>query len=148
LVMRAEANGRLVFTNDDKVAVKTPAFGGSPVCTLAFGATILEMDAAMDARSQYSAVKSFVWDPAQQAVVEKDAADPSVSGPGNLKPADLAAVIGLDHWQLQHPALTEDEAQAWADAAWLRSQMSRVNGRVKCEGIATVNPGDIVTLDG
>lgn len=148
LLARAAANGKFVLTNSEKAEVKKPAFGGSAVCTLQFGATVLELDAEIDARPQYGAVKSRSWDAAQQSVLEKDAADPGVTGPGNLKTSDLAAVIGLDHFQMQHAAVTEEEAQAWADGEWLRSQMSRVNGRVKCEGIGTVNPGSIVTLAG
>ena len=148
LLTRAESNGKLVLTNDDKVTVKAPSFEGAPVCTLQFGSTILEMDAEIDARLQYSAVKSFTWDAAQQSVLEKEAVDPGVSSPGNLDSDDLAAVLALDYYHLQHPAVTEEEAQAWADAQWLKSKMSKVSGRIKCEGIATVNPGDIVTLSG
>jgi Rhs element Vgr protein len=91
---------------------------------------------------------SISWDPAQQSVLEKDAADPGVSGPGNLQTTDLAAAIALDHLELQHAAVTEEEAQAWADSEWLRSQMSRVSGRIKCEGIGIVSPGNLVTLAG
>ncbi len=148
LQARADANGLLVLTNDDTIAVKAPSFDATPVCTLLFGATILELDAEMDSRGQYSAVKSFTWDQAQQSVAEKEAADPGVSGPGNVDSSDLAEVIALEHLELDHPAITEDEAQAWADAAWLKSRMSKVNGRIKCEGLATVNPGDMVTLAG
>ena len=148
LLARAEANGKLVFTNDDKVTVKAPSFSGSPACTLLFGATLLELDAQIDARLQFSAVKSKTWDPAQQSVVEKDAADPGMSGPGNLTSADLSAVAGLGSYELRHASLTEDEAQAWADAAWLKSKMSKVSGVAKCEGIGTINPGDLVTLAG
>ncbi len=148
LMTRAEANGRLVFTNDDKVAVKAPEFGGQPVCTLQFGATILELDAEMEARGQYGAVKSFTWDPAGQSVQEKEAADPGVSGPGNVESGTLADVVGLEHYTLDHTAITEEEAQAWADAEWLKSKMDKVRGRIKCEGMAVVNPGDIVTLEG
>jgi Rhs element Vgr protein len=148
LLARAEANGKLVFTNGDKVAVKAPSFGGSAVCTLQFGATLLELDAQVDARGQFGGVKSRTWDPAQQSMLEKDAADPGVSGPGNLTPDDLSAVAGLDSLELRHASLTEDEAQAWADATWLKSRMSKVSGRAKCEGIGTINPGDIVKLGG
>jgi Rhs element Vgr protein len=148
LLARAEANGKLVFTNDEKVAVKAPSFSGTPVCTLHFGATILEFDAQIDARLQFGAVKSVTWDPAQQSVLEKEAADPGVSGPGNLSGDDLSAVAALDSYALRHAALTEEEAQAWADAEWLKSKMSKVSGRVKCEGIGTINPGDMVTLSG
>ena len=41
LLTRAQANGKMVFTNDDTVAVKAPVLSGSAACTLLFGATIL-----------------------------------------------------------------------------------------------------------
>lgn len=148
LVTRAEANGQLVFTVDNKVVVKKPAKGGQPVCTLQFGSTVLEMDAEIDARNQYKAVQSVSWDPAQQSLLQKDGMDPNLRAPGNLTLSDLAAVAGLVQFRLQHVAVGEEEAQAWADSEWLRSQMSRVSGRAKCEGIATVHPGDTVTLAG
>ena len=148
LLMRAEANGRLVITATDTVLVQAPRIGAAPICRLQFGATILEMDARIDARRQYSAVTAASWDAAEQEVIEKEAADPGISSPGNLGSQELAAVAGLDHYHLQHAAVTGDEAQTWADAQWLKSQMSRVNGRVKCEGIASIKPGDTVTLGG
>jgi Rhs element Vgr protein len=148
LLARAEANGKLVFTNDDKVTVKKPSFAGSSTVTLQFGATLLELDAEMDARLQFAGVKSVTWDPAQQALVEREAADPGVSGPGNVTSDDLAGAAAIADYQLRHTSLDEAEAQAWADAEWLKSKMSKVSGSVKCEGIATVNPGDKVTLSG
>jgi Rhs element Vgr protein len=148
LLTRAQANGKFVLTNSDKVEIRKPDFASSPVCTLQFGATILELDAEIDARTQLDAVKGYSWDSAQQSVLEKEAADPDVSGPGNLKTGALAAAVGLDYYRLQHAAVSEEEVQAWADSEWLRSQMSRVSGRVKCEGIATVSPADVVTLAG
>lgn len=148
LLARAEASGKLVFTNGDKVEVKAPDLGGSPVCGLRFGATLLELDAEIDARLQFGAVKSVTWDPARQALVEKEAADPGIAGPGNLSGDDLAAVAGPESYELRHAALSEEEAQAWADAQWVKSRLSKVSGRAKCEGIATVNPGDLVTLGG
>jgi Rhs element Vgr protein len=148
LLMRAEANSQFVFTNSDTVEVIKPDFTSKPVCTLQFGATVLELDAEIDARRQYSAVTGASWDPAQQDVFEKEATDPELSTPGNLMASDLAEVIGLDSLELHHASVTDEEAQAWADSEWLRSQMSRVSGRVKCEGIATINPGDLVTLAG
>jgi Rhs element Vgr protein len=148
LLARAEANGKLVLTNDGKLAVKKPSFSGEPKCELQFGATILELDAEIDARLQLKAVKSVSWDPAGQSLVEKEAADPGVSGPGNLTSDDLAAVAALESYELRHAALAEEEAQAWADAQWLKSKMSKVSGRAKCEGIGTVDPGDLVTLSG
>jgi len=148
LVARAEANGRVVLTNDDTVAVKTPALKSQADVTLAFGSTILELDLQIDSRLQFSAVKGITWDPAQQALVERDAADPAIAGPGNLSGDDLADVVGLDSYDLRHGAVSEPEAQAWADAQWLKSRLSEVTGQLKCEGIATVNPSDTIALQG
>lgn len=148
LLMRAEASGKFVFTNDEKVTVKAPVFDGEAVCVLQFGATLLELDAEIDARLQYRAVTAVTWDQAQQDLVEKEAADPGISGPGNLESDDLAGVVGLQSYPLKQAGLTEEEAQAWADAEWMRSKMGKVNGRAKSEGIATVNPGDLASLGG
>jgi Rhs element Vgr protein len=148
LLMRAEANGKLVFSHDDTVSVKSPALHGTANVTLQFGATLLEMDAEIDARRQFQAVTGFSWDPAQQDVVEVQATDPGITDPGNLENEALAGVVGLDHFDLQDASLVEAEAQVWADAQWLKSQLSRVCGRIKCEGIGNVNPGDLVNLAG
>ena len=148
LLTRAQANGKMVFTNDDTVVVKQPSLTGTSVFTLQFGSTLLEMDAEIDSRLQYNAVTSVSWDPAQQALMEKNGADPGTSAPGSLASSDLAAVAGLDHFHLQQNAIAETEAQAWADATWLKSKLSQVSGRMKCEGIATINPGDLVTIAG
>jgi Rhs element Vgr protein len=148
LLARAEANGKLVFTNDEGLAVRAPSLSGEPACTLQFGATLIELDAEVDARLQFAAVKSLTWDPAQQAVLEMEAADPGIAGPGNLSSDALASVAALPSYELRHVALADDEAQAWADAQWVKSKLSKVSGRAKCEGIATVNPGDLVKLAG
>lgn len=148
ILLRAQANGLLVFTNSEKVEIKKPVLSGSPVCTLLFGSTILEMDTEIDARFQFQGIQAASWDPVQQKVVTKEAVDPGVQGPGNLKTSDLAGMANLDHLQLQHPALPEDETQAWANSEWLRSQLSRINGRIQCEGLGTVNPGQIAVLAG
>jgi Rhs element Vgr protein len=148
LLARAEANGKLVFTNEARVQVKAPSLAGRPAFTLQYGATIIELDAEIEARAQFAAVKSVTWDPAQQALVEREAADPGIAGPGNLSGDELASVAALPSFELRHASLGEEEAQAWADAQWLKSKLSKVSGRVKCEGIATVNPGDLVALAG
>lgn len=148
LLTRAQANGRLVLANGEGVEVKKPALSADAKVQLQFGATVLEMDAEMDARQQWAAVKSSTWDPAGQSVVEKDAADPGYSGPGNVPSGDLAEVAALGHLPLAHPSITDDEAQAWADAEWLRSRMNKTSGRIKCEGLGTVSPGDVVEVGG
>jgi Rhs element Vgr protein len=148
MLSRADANGKFIFTNDDTVKVKAPDFSGTAVCSLQFGATILEFDAEMDARHQYSAIKSYAWDAAQQSIVQKDGADPGLTEPGDFSSSDLAGVLGLSEFQLKNIGIVETEAQAWADALNLKTKMAKTSGRAKCEGIGNINPGDKVTLAG
>lgn len=148
LLARAQANGLMLWAKEDKIVAKKPTLGGSPVCTLQFGATLLDFDAEIDARKQFSAVKSISWDPAQQALVEAEGASPSFAGPGNLSGDDLADVAAAEACELRHAALVEAEAQAWADGEWLRTRVNKVSGRGKCEGIGSVHVGDVVSLAG
>jgi len=148
ILMRAEVNGMLVFTNGNTVLVKAPVFDEQPVCTLHFGSTILEMDAEMESREQYKQVSTFFWDAAQQCVIEKEAEEPAFNEQGNLTSSALASVINLEDWRLQHSSVTEEEAQAWADSQWMKSKLGKICGRIKCEGIGTVNPGNTITLSG
>jgi Rhs element Vgr protein len=147
LLARARANGKLVFTHDDTIAIKAPAAAASTV-TLQYGSTILELDAEIDARLQFAAVAAVTWDPAQQRLIESEADAPTAPSPGNLSSEDLAAVASPPRYELRHAALAEDEAKAWAEGEWLRSTISKVSGRAKCEGIAAVSLGDTVALAG
>jgi Rhs element Vgr protein len=148
LLARARANGMLVLPKDDKLVVQGIALRGSPVCELRFGATLLELDAEIDARWQFPEIVGRTWDPAQQEVVEVMGAPPTFKAPGNLASGALAAVAGAEARNLHHVALDEPEVQAWADAAGQYARLNQVCGRCKCEGIGTINPGDVVTLAG
>ncbi len=148
MLARAHANGLLIWPAGDKIIVGKPAVNAPPRCTLQFGATLLEFDAEIDARAQFSAVRSISWDPAQQSLLEVDGNSPGFTGPGNLSGDDLAAVAAAESLELRHAALVEAEAQAWADGEWLRSRVNKVSGRGKCEGIGALKPGDVVLLAG
>ncbi|MDD5613375.1 MAG: type VI secretion system tip protein VgrG, partial [Gallionella sp.] len=148
LLARAAANGKLVWPDGERLIVKSPAIAATAGVTLRFGATLLELDAEIDARQQYSGVRGISWDAAQQALAESSAAAPAFSGPGNLAPDDLSAVAGAGDLELRHSTLQPNEAQAWADAAFSRARLDKVSGRAKCTGIAAIKPGDTVALAG
>ena len=70
------------------------------------------------------------------------------AGRATSRARPLAGALGNAALPLAHPSVSADEAHAWADAAWLRSRLSKATGRVKCEGIGTIRPDDVVTLGG
>ncbi|MBE0662688.1 MAG: type VI secretion system tip protein VgrG [Bacteroidales bacterium] len=149
IVARAEANGKFCFADDGQLTVKAPDISQNAVLTLTYGATILEMDAEIDARLQLGKVSSNSWSPSDQGIIEVEANNPQIALNGNLSSNDLAEVIGLDEFVLGHGGQVEEpELQAWADALMLKRQLAKVRGRVKCRGIHTVKPGLTIELEG
>jgi len=149
LLCRAEANGQVVLVEDGKVTVAKPATSGSPVLQVAYGSTVLELDAEIDARWQSKGVKTSSWSPADQKAVDADAKEPSVTQSGNLSAADLAKVLGDEVHAIRHGGrLKEPELQAWADARLLKERLAKIRGRASFQGFAGVGPGKIVELSG
>ncbi|WP_299607141.1 type VI secretion system tip protein VgrG [uncultured Aquimarina sp.] len=149
IVSRAQANGKLCFVDDGKLSVKKPDFSSAEIETVTYGATMLDLDAEIDARHQIDKVTSYSWNYADQELVEIEAADPSVSLNGNLEPSDLSSIIGLENLELRHGgSLSTTEMQDWSDAKWMFQQLSKIRGRVKFQGIPAVKPGTILKLQG
>jgi Rhs element Vgr protein len=149
LLCRCEANGQVVIVKDGKVTVSTPASGNSPAVSVRYGGTLLELDAEIDARRQSKGIKASGWNPADQKVVEVEAAEPSETSDGNLSSGDLAGVVNDDAQRLLHGGnLTEPELQTWADGRLLRERLAKVRGRAKFQGFAGVSPGDTIEVTG
>ncbi len=134
---------------DGKVTVTQPATGDEPVVTVRYGATLLELDAEIDARWQSKGIKASSWNATDQEVVEAEAKEPSTTNSGNLSPADLADVIGGEPHDIRHGGkLSQPELQAWADGRLLKERLAKVRGRAKFQGFAGVLPGNIIEVTG
>jgi len=147
IVTRAAANGLAVFTRAGDIAIKAPAIE-SAVAELQFGATLLEFDAEVDARQQSAAVQAVSWSAADQALQVQDGETPAFASTGNFDADELASGAGSEETLLHHAALDSAEATALASAALQRARVDLASGRVMCAGIATILPGDTVTLGG
>lgn len=149
LLMRAQANGLLVVTQDGKLVVKAPAASGNPVMTLTYGQNVLEFEAVLDARDEYVSVQATAWDSAGQAMLQEPAAAPSATSPGNLTASDVAKVMALDPLILGHAGqVANQELKAWANSEHLKSAFAKVRGRARVQGDATLVPGAVVELAG
>jgi Rhs element Vgr protein len=149
LITRAQANGKICVIDDGKITIKDPDLAQAELETVAFGATLLDFDAEIDARTQFQKVTSYTWDPANQELTETEAADPGVSLNGNLSSGDLAEVVGLDNLQLKYGGTVADQSiQEWANAKALFNQLARVRGRVKFQGIPACKPNTTLMLEG
>lgn len=149
IVSRAQACGKLCFTDDGKITIARPDLTQESIQTVSYGNTILDFDAEIDARSQLSKVSSYSWNQGDQEIVEIEGKDPKVKLNGNLTADELSKVIGLDNYELKHGGnLSVAESQDWADARLLYQQMAKVRGRVRFQGIPAVKPNTILNLQG
>lgn len=150
LICRADANGMLCFTDDNKISISKPDFSAKPALTIQYGATVLDLDAEIDARFQYKSIKGTSWDYTSQKLTDELEADEAATpDAGNLDKDKLAGVMGEDHFMLATNAPFEDpEMQNWINSMMMRHQLAKIRGRVRTDGTAEVKPGSLIKLQG
>lgn len=149
IMTRAEANGLICFCEDGKLIANKPDLSAAETLSVLFGATMLEMDAEIDARSQFATVHAQTWSHANQELVDVEATAPTISKAGNLSPEDLSDATGNNKQVFQHGgALPEPQLQQWADAQLMRNRLSKIRGSAKFQGYADVKPGQLISIAG
>jgi Rhs element Vgr protein len=149
LICRAEANGLVVKVENGKIIVAPPATGEQSVLKVQYGATLLELDAEIDARWQSKGVTAHSWNATDQEIVSTEAKEPTTTNNGNLAASQLADVIGGAAHIIRHGGkLSEPELQAWADGRLLKERLAKVRGRAKFQGFAGVMPDKIIEISG
>ncbi len=148
---RAEVNGLLLYTEEDKVCVKKPETSKSAALKLTFGKDVLDFDASVESRFQMPKIAAEAWSPKTQKLVKSDAKKPSVNAQGAAsdKGTKLAGVLGISEYKLQSAANLEKAAlKAWADAQLLRARLSRIRGTTSFIGSAKAKVNTLIELDG
>lgn len=149
MLCRADANGMLVFDDDNKVRIAKPEFSGNAALTIQFGATVLDLDAEIDARFQYKSITGSTWNYTTQELDDSTEAETAaVPGAGNLDKDTLAGVLDEEKFTLFNSArLEEPEMQDWVNAMMMKHQLAKIRGRVRTEGSAAVKPGQLIQLN-
>ena len=149
MLLRAEANGMLVNVIDGTIKVSRPDTSPDPVLQVAYGSSVLQFEAEMDARNQWENVEAKSWDYSNQQLFKADTSSAKFTEPGNIKGSDLAKAIDLKKYELHHSGhLLQQELQDWVNGSMLRSRMAKVRGRAKFDGFGGIKPGDMVKLEG
>jgi Rhs element Vgr protein len=151
MLLRAEANGMLVNTDDGTISIAIPNTDQKPVAQVTYGSSLLEFDAEMDARTQWKSVTANAWDYTNQKLFSADASSVSFSEPGNISGSDLADSLnnGLGKYELHHSGyLLEQELKDWTSGMIMRSRLAKISGRAKIAGTAGIKPGNIVAVKG
>lgn len=151
MVMRAEMNGLVVMADGGKVTVKPPDTSQTPVLLVEYGVSILDLNAEMDAATQFapSAIKSYGWDSATQKLVEAGPGTVNVTEPGNVSSAQLAKVFNVAEFPQQSAGPIEKTSlQDWSAAELLKSKLSKIRGSVRFQGSTKVAVGKMLQLGG
>ena len=151
MVIRAELNGMLVMVDAGTVTVAPPKTSTAPVLTVTYGDSILDFRGDMDAATQFapSAIQSFAWDPATQALAKSGTASSSVSEPGNISSATLAKVFNVSPYPQQSGAeMAPADLTAWSSADLMKSQLAKIRGHVAFQGSALAKVGGMIALAG
>lgn len=149
IMTRAQINGQICTVDDGKITVSKPDLSQDAIETVAFGATLLDFDAEMDARNQFNTITVYGWNPSEQEIVEAEATDPAISLNGNISVSDLAEIINLENLELKSGgSYNSTQLKDWSDAKSLFQQLSKTRGHVKFQGIPTVKPGTMLKLEG
>lgn len=143
---RADANGLFVFTEGNKIKVKKPEVGASPVLTVTYGTDITAFDLELSADDQFTQYEAVSWNPKTQKAVKVSASSPSLNKQGDLQPKNIATGDSL---LLQTDAPTDEKAlKQWADGMALKAGLARYQGSCSFYGSAKVKPGCIIELKG
>lgn len=148
IVTRAQANGKVCMAENGKILIKKPDTEQDPVGTVIFGATLLDFDAEIDARRQFSKVTSYGWNSSEQELLEAEAESPDMELGGNLSAGTLAEVAAPENFELKNGGANNSALQEWANSKALFSRLARVRGRIKFQGIPEVKPDTTIKIEG
>ncbi|MGX9460845.1 type VI secretion system tip protein VgrG [Shewanella sp. A14] len=137
ILTRAEMNGYLVCVDAAKVTVAEPNVNDECVLTVTYGEDLIDFQADIDARYQFSSVKSVGWDLSEQKSLEQEVTTQSLNKQGDLSSSDLADTLSLSEFRLQ-TTNTMDSAslKAWAKGQQIKSALARIRGKMTFQGSA------------
>ncbi len=151
MLMRAEMNGFVAWAEGGKVSVKPPDTSAAPVLTAGFGDAIYELEAEMNAATQFasSAIKSSAWDATTQTLMTAGPGTVNVQEAGNLSSAELAKVFAVKTYpQVTGAPIEKDSLQQWSSGEMLKSKLSKIRGQVSFQGSALAQVGKMIALAG
>jgi Rhs element Vgr protein len=151
MVMRAELNGFVVMVDAGTVTVGAPDTQATPVLEVSYGDSLLDLDAEMNAATQYksSAIKSYAWDEATQTVLDASPGSLNVTEPGNVTSEQLAETFDVSTFgQKTGATIPVAGLQDWSTAELLKSKLSKIRGQVRFQGSALAKTGGMLQLAG
>lgn len=152
LLLRAKANGFIVFNSQGKLTVgkPEPAAGSKSKITLIYGDNIADFEGEIDATTQLQEVSAGTFNPYTHAAVSQTSSEPTgIPAQGDLTGKKLGAVASPPILKMNYDSpMLSSELKVYADALLVLSRIQRIRGSVTFRGLNIFSLGDIVTLQG
>jgi uncharacterized protein involved in type VI secretion and phage assembly len=140
-----------VIADAGTVTVGKPDTQATPVLMVEYGDSILELEAQMDAATQYtsSAIRSYAWDESTQTMLEAGPGPLNVTEQGNVTSDQLAKTFNVQTYgQKTGAMIPASSLQEWSTAELLKSKLSKIRGQVRFQGSALAQTGKMIQLAG
>ena len=149
LLLRAEANGKLVIVDDGKIHIEAPKTNTDAALSVLFGSTLLNFEAQMDGRSQWKSVEAKSWNYGEQQLFEHITDSVPIQELGNVDGLQLAENLSPEKYELRHSGQAiAEELQEWTKSMMQISRLAKIRGTAKFTGFDALKPGQLIDLQG
>ena len=149
IVSRAEMNGMVVLTDDNKLVIKKPDTSQEAAKEITYGIDVIEFESELDGGSQLKEITSHAWNYKDQKIEDSPKAEIQFKENGNLKSDAIADSLGIKEFRLSHPGnLDNEELKLWSNSRLLKSRMAKSIGRITLKGTTELKPGQVIKLKG
>lgn len=149
LNLKADANGLLVFADDEKISVMKPNPGSANHEINGYD-SILSFDAQIDGRNAFSGIKASSWNYNSQEKQDVEVQNSDSFKQGNTTTGQLADKLKNEMLNINFlSSFVDTEAMTGKmNGMMMRYNLSRIIGKVKIYGILSSKPGECVTFSG
>jgi len=152
LLLRAKANGFIVFNSQGKLTVgkPEPAAGSMSKSTLIYGDNITDFEGEIDATTQLQEVSAGTFNPYTHSAVSQTGSEPTgFPAQGDLTGKTLGSIASPPILKMSYNSpMLSSELKVYADALLILSRIQRIRGSVTFRGLNIFSLGDIITLEG
>jgi Rhs element Vgr protein len=149
IVSRAEMNGMLVLTDDNKLLIKKPDTSQEGSKEIAYGMDVIEFESEIDGGSQLKEITTHSWNYKDQKIEDSPTAEIQYKENGNLKGDAIAGSLGIKEYRLSHGGnLDKEELKLWGNSKLLKSRMAKSIGKITVKGATEFKVGQVIKLKG
>jgi phage protein D len=156
LLLRAKANGFVVFNSQGKLIVGKPIPSFFTLLfsflntTLIYGDNISDFEGEIDATTQLQGVSAGTFNPYTNAAVSQTGSEPTgLPAQGDLTGKKLGIVASPPILKMNYNSpMLSSELKVYADALLVLSRIQRIRGTITFRGLNKFSLGDIVSLKG